>query len=310
MLDLEWKPIVVGVDRSPESAGAVVLAWEIAGAAGTQCHLVHGTREAAAVPAWPLPPTDPEQLTRRITAAAVRELTAFLSGKVAAEALERLEVLIGSGARAVAGAVAKHDAGLVVLGGKRHAPPTRWLGRSTAHHVLHTVDVPLLIAWAPRKTIRRILVAVDLSGAAAPTLSLAHRFARLVGARLRVLHVVEDLPYVDDLLVGFDLERHYTASVERFERQVHDELGAAQPTRVVRGGTPARAIARESAAWDADLLVVGSHGRGWVDRLLIGSTTERLINHPPTSLLIAPARIRTGAGGLMVWSVEAATPRG
>jgi len=34
--------------------------------------------------------------------------------------------------------------------------------------------------------------------------------------------------------------------------------------------------------------VVGSHGKGWVDRLLIGSTTERLLNRLPTSLLIVP----------------------
>jgi Universal stress protein family len=36
--------------------------------------------------------------------------------------------------------------------------------------------------------------------------------------------------------------------------------------------------------------VVGSHGKGWVDRILIGSTTERLVTELPTSILVVPAR--------------------
>ena len=35
-------------------------------------------------------------------------------------------------------------------------------------------------------------------------------------------------------------------------------------------------------------VVVGSHGRGWMERLLIGSTTEQLLNQLPTSLLVVP----------------------
>ena len=58
--------------------------------------------------------------------------------------------------------------------------------------------------------------------------------------------------------------------------------------RVIRLGRADEEIAEEVAASRADLLVVGSHGRGWIDRLLIGSTTERLLNRLPTSLLVAP----------------------
>jgi len=36
-------------------------------------------------------------------------------------------------------------------------------------------------------------------------------------------------------------------------------------------------------------VVVGSHGKGWVDRLLLGSTTERLLDQLPASLLVVPA---------------------
>jgi len=48
-------------------------------------------------------------------------------------------------------------------------------------------------------------------------------------------------------------------------------------------------ILHEAAEWRADLLVVGSHGKGWGKRMLVGSVTERLINHLPASLLVVPA---------------------
>jgi len=58
--------------------------------------------------------------------------------------------------------------------------------------------------------------------------------------------------------------------------------------RVVRRGIAVDVIAEEAAAWRADVVVVGSHGKGWVDRLLIGSATEQLLNDLPTAVLVIP----------------------
>jgi len=63
--------------------------------------------------------------------------------------------------------------------------------------------------------------------------------------------------------------------------------------RVTREGLADEGIAEEAAAWEADVTVVGSHGKGWMDRMLIGSTTERLVNRLPTSLLVVPILRRT-----------------
>jgi nucleotide-binding universal stress UspA family protein len=51
------------------------------------------------------------------------------------------------------------------------------------------------------------------------------------------------------------------------------------------------AILRETAESQADLLVVGSHGKGWAQRWLVGSVTEQLLNHRPTALLVVPPRV-------------------
>lgn len=57
---------------------------------------------------------------------------------------------------------------------------------------------------------------------------------------------------------------------------------------VVREGSPEVTIAEEAARWKADVVVVGSQGKGFVDRLLIGSTTEWLLNHLSASLVVVP----------------------
>ena len=78
---------------------------------------------------------------------------------------------------------------------------------------------------------------------------------------------------------------------EQIIRKVWPLVKAREAEKVVRYGMPADRITEEAAAWEADLLVVASHGKGWLDRLLIGSVTERLLNQLPTSLLVLPAHV-------------------
>src|SRR5207245_342837 len=63
---------------------------------------------------------------------------------------------------------------------------------------------------------------------------------------------------------------------------------AAPPTVLRRVLAAVDTILREATDWKADLLVVGSHGKGWAARVLVGSVTERLLNHLPTSLIVVP----------------------
>jgi nucleotide-binding universal stress UspA family protein len=132
-------------------------------------------------------------------------------------------------------------------------------------------------------------VATDLFAAAGPTLSSAARFADLLGAQLRVVHVVEPAKFPTVVPLSLDMSAFEDRSRVEFDRLVELELPHVPPDdRVVRRGRADEEIAEEAAVWHADLLVLGSHGKGWIDRLLIGSTTERLLNRLPTSLLVVP----------------------
>jgi nucleotide-binding universal stress UspA family protein len=211
-----------------------------------------------------------------------------LQGKVPRPVLDRLDVRFGPAPIVLKEAIQESDADLLVLGGKHHSALGRWLAGSTAHHAVRTADLPILITGGSDAAMKRVLVAVDLSAAARPTLDAAERFADLLGAQLRVLHVVEPVPLLADISMRLDEQDLVRHTEDELERTVWPLIGRAEAERLVRYGPAAATIASAAAEWHADLLVVGSHGKGWVDRVLIGSSTERLLNTLPTAMLVVP----------------------
>lgn len=285
----EWKPIIAGVDATVEGAWAGATAWRLAERVGTSCHLVH------AVPtAWPVGVSGPADT---VDAGALRgvvldstrkDLERALRGNMPEEALARLILRIGRPARVIGDVAAEVDAGLVVLGARRHHVLSRWLGGSTIIAAARTLETPLLVATSSTAKIERILVAVDLSEAAGPTIQMAERFARHFDAALRVVHVIEPVPLVADNTISSAATAMEDWTTEVLDASVWPLVTYAGAERVVLHGTTRSTLDAEVGTWRADLVVAGSHGRGWIDRTLLGSVTEGLLKDLPTSLLVVP----------------------
>jgi nucleotide-binding universal stress UspA family protein len=285
---MSWKPIVVGVDTSPQAVHAARVASELATAAGTKCHLVYAVRDAWADLATTQIPINAGELNRLLIDAGRNAVEKALRGQIPAEVLSRLNVRVGRPAVVVAEAATTLGAELIVLGGKHHTTAGRWLAGSTAHHLVRTTSVPVLIVGPAEGRFGRVLAAVDLSSAARPTIAAAERVASLFGARLRVAHTVEPLPMIPEVPVAVSDDDLMRRSEEELQRMVWPLIGMAGAERVVRHGPAADTIAADALEWKADLVVVGSHGKGWIDRILIGSVTEQLLNRLPASILVVP----------------------
>jgi nucleotide-binding universal stress UspA family protein len=291
---MTWGPIVVGVDASPAAAGAAKLGYRIARASADNCDLVHATPDAWA-PFSAVGDAKQVQEAQRLQLAVARHrVTEALRSTVAPELLEKLDVRLGPAAVVLQQVAHERNAGLLVLGGKHHTALERWLGGSTSLNVVRTAELPVLITTGAPTDIRRILVAADLSAAARPTLALADRFGRLVGAQVRVLTVFEPLPTLPDV-PPIDPSSYYGLSQELLQRDIWPLIRIRESEKIVRHGMVVETLLREATDWGADLLVVGSHGKGWAQRILLGSVTERLLNDLPTSLLIAPVGVQTPA---------------
>src|SRR2546428_10102312 len=139
-LDMPWKPIVVGVDASPEAADAAVFAVAVAHRAATSCHLVHATPGSGHAPR-----RDSYPYTRPYEQASV-QVAAALGNRVPAAVLRSLAVHRGTPAAVLNEAVAALGAELVVLGGKHHSTLRRWLCGSTHVGGAPTAPLALLLA--------------------------------------------------------------------------------------------------------------------------------------------------------------------
>ncbi len=293
---MSWGPIVVGVDASPAAAGAAAVGERIARLTSTPCRLVHAVRDAWA----PLVAVsaDPQVVEmQRLQLAIARErVNEALGTAVSDQTRQQLDVCFGPAAVILQQAMREQRPGLVVLGGKHHTTLERWLGGSTSLHVLRVAEVPVLITAGTPKALRRILVAADLSKAAGPTLGLAERFAKLMGAQLRVLSVFEPLPNLSGI-PPLDPTEYFALARETLEREIWPLVRTPGVEKIVRHGTVVDTVLREAADWGADVVVVGSHGKGWAQRVLLGSVTESLVNQLSTSLLVAPVGVAAAALG-------------
>lgn len=129
---------------------------------------------------------------------------------------------------------------------------------------------------------RRILVPVDGSRTANKALTAALGLARERGARIRLLHAIDELSMVS----GFEDPTFVLGQARENATKVLDDALAIVKAAGVEGDIRAveapgkrlgDVVAEEAAAWDADLVVVGTHGRRGISRLLLGSGAESVI---------------------------------
>ena len=285
---MSQKPIIVGVDASPAAARAGALGCEFAAFTHTSCHLIHAAETLAS--------GDSARDIEALYARKRDEIQRTLWGYVPGHALERLSIRAGHPAVALRQAAAEIEAGLIVLGGKHHTALGEWAGRSTAMHLIQTSEIPVLLATSAQLP-RRVLVALDQSSATGPTLEAAERLAAQLGAQLKVLSVVEPLPAIGEV-PPLDPEPYYQSSRYLIEKDVWPMITTPGVEKAISYGLASPTIAREAKTWEADLVVMGSHGKGWFERVLVGSVTHQVVHELPTSLLVVPvySALATGAG--------------
>ncbi|HXD20408.1 MAG TPA: universal stress protein [Vicinamibacterales bacterium] len=139
---------------------------------------------------------------------------------------------------------------------------------------------------------KRVLVPLDFSAPSDAALEYARSVAARYGSSLHLLHVAEDpyrALYSAEVFVP-EVEGVRTAILDGATARLKDRL---RPSDVVElhatveaiVGTPAGSIVEYAAGHDIDLVVMGTHGRGGVSHLLMGSVAERVVRTAPCPVL-------------------------
>lgn len=142
--------------------------------------------------------------------------------------------------------------------------------------------------------LRRILVPIDFSTASAVALRAAVALSRRHGARLTLLHSLSEWPrrMVVSGSAAWRLMRRLPAEryavAERLRREAAF-LEEADVDTEVATGVASDAILEAAERAEADLIVMGVAHRSWLDRLLSGSTSTRVLRRATVPVLVVPA---------------------
>lgn len=150
---------------------------------------------------------------------------------------------------------------------------------------------------------KSIVAAVDFSELTDPVLERAGHLARIFGSELRVIHAAPPDPDFVGYEPGPQSERDQVAALLRDEhrrlQQRAEELrqqGCDARALLLQGPT-VETILEEAARARADLIVLGSHGRGAVYRAVLGSVSEGVVRKARCPVLVVPIGSLEGAEG-------------
>jgi nucleotide-binding universal stress UspA family protein len=197
-------------------------------------------------------------------------------------------------------------ADLIVMGRNGRPALERLFLGSVAKEVIRRARIPVLVVPSKPASVsagdeHEILCAVDFTECSRAALVQAVDLASALGHRLSVLHVVPPVVVADtDMALPADALRVHAAAEREAAHELtslvtpHKSAGPRIVELVRTGAAPAEIVAAavERHAW---LIVLGTHGRTAVQRLLFGSTTNRVVHEARCAVMTVPGAARAMA---------------
>lgn len=291
------RTILVATDFSPTAAAAGRWAAALARMHEAKVVIVHAL-------APPIPPAGspdfvalPPDYELHVRQAAEQRLGAA-ADEIASTGLPTTsDLLIGPPASTVLEAATKHRADVIVVGTRGLTGFRHLLLGSTAERIVHGAKMPVLVVHpddpGASRPIRKVLVPTDFSEDAALAVRAAQRILRAAepGARLLLLHAYH-LPVEFTALGTMPVTPTLFADAQEQALKHLEEL--AKPLRgqgltvetIAREGYAPAVVEEVARAESIDLIAMGTHGRSGLQRLLLGSTAERVVQHAPCPVLV------------------------
>lgn len=185
------------------------------------------------------------------------------------------------------------DSDLIVVGTKGKTGLEHVLVGSTAERVIRTAPCPVLAVRTERSegeaggsdpcrgvSLDRILVPIDFSDCSLDALEYAVQVARRSGASIRLLHVLEPVSY------GLDFSLLHVAKRDKMREVIRERLSDLAKALVeaqvrtdveLHGGLPPDSILERAKTLQADLIVMGTHGRRGLSHTISGSVAEAVL---------------------------------
>jgi nucleotide-binding universal stress UspA family protein len=153
---------------------------------------------------------------------------------------------------------------------------------------------------------KKVLIALDYNPTAQKVAEVGYLLAKTMGAEVILLHVISDPVYYSSAeyspimgFTGLDMGPLQLDSVDglkkasqHFLNKSKHHLGDNTIQTLVTEGDFAESILKTAKDLHVDIIVMGSHSRRWLDEILMGSVTEKVLHHTTIPLFIIPTKKR------------------
>jgi len=287
--------ILAPTDLSAPARHAVERAFFLAALAGSELHLLHAIQLDTLDSLRDMLGGDVSAVRAALENDARARLDQLAGDQASRRGVSaRPRIVEGNPLTVIAAEADALDATLVVLGARGESFLRHALLGSTAARLLRKSArrSVLVVKQVPHEAYRSVLIAVDFSPVSLQAVRMVRQLAP--DADLVLLHAFE-LPYEGKLAfagVEEQVIRQYVAKEKDVRRQQLHELAAAAGLtpmeysgRVIHGDATHQIVATEQEI-DADLIVVGKHGRHIADELLLGSVTKHVLEESQCDVLV------------------------
>jgi len=298
--------IVVATDGMPQSRGALAVARAIAdrGRGNIQVLSVFDSTAILVPDGQMFESPDVAASGRADLARRVRDQCRHQDG----EKPDVYEILNGQPARVITERAIAESAELIVIGLGKHQIVDRIFGDETALKVIRASQVPVLAVPEYSSSLpKHAIVGVDFSEGSIRAAKAVLRFIAADGV-LELAHVIPRERLLFDAWVS---EEEYLRFVRHSLTRFRARLAVPDSMRideVMLSGDPATELETYAGRVGADLIATGSHGDGFVSRIVLGSVTTKLLRIADCAVLVIPPDAghsdRLGAGANATLTLE------
>lgn len=155
---------------------------------------------------------------------------------------------------------------------------------------------------------KKVLIALDYDPTAQKVAETGFALAKAMGAEIVLLHVISDPVYYSAAeyspimgftgynigadLLQFDINDNLKKTSLQFLEKSKHHLGDENIQTLVKEGDFADTIIATAKELKADIIIMGSHSRRWLEEILMGSVTEKVLHHTSIPLFIIPTNIK------------------
>jgi nucleotide-binding universal stress UspA family protein len=269
--------VLAGLDLTQSSDGFIDALSSLRGLGIEEIVLAHVTHKPSPVPA--IYSTDP---TRGVGPELVR-INRSLDGRFSVE----LSILSGDPAAELAKEAEVRRVDAIVLGSSARSRMEEIVAGRTVWDVVRRTHLPVLSiplppdeGGGPTTGPGWILHATDFSECASTAFSVVSELAVGMGLPVRLLHVLDENRPGNEA----EAKRRLSALAEKLV-----EAGATQVQQVVKEGSPWEEILAAAGSEEGSLVVMGTHGRGFLPEVIPGSQSREVIRHGRCPVLLVPS---------------------